>query len=282
MMEKEFAMEKKENEITGMQKLGKGMLVILAIAFGVGGSILVGLLFGKPVKALFPNRFVQEFVLEALSAVLALVLIFLFQEKKVLKFSAEGMAEGTYCGMAWILFPLIAVGGVIFDLLNETGLQMISGGEITVLFLQCVMIGIFEEFVFRGVAQELAFELFGSENKKQARRAIVLVAFLFGAMHLINALQPEITIQAALMQAISVFGVGLVYGAIFYRSGRCIWPCVIFHALQDASAFVASGVLFGTTQEQAIGNTSLSQAIYSLLFVAWFIYLMRERHEEEA
>ena len=100
-------------------------------------------------------------------------------------------------------------------------------------------------------------------------------------MHLINAIHPEITFKAALMQAISVAGIGLVFGAIYYRSERMLWPCVVYHAIQDASGFAASGTLYGVTQKEAIGSMGIGQILYSLLFLVWFFYLMRDQQEEE-
>ena len=100
-------------------------------------------------------------------------------------------------------------------------------------------------------------------------------------MHLTNAISPQISLKAAAMQAISVFWMGLVFGAICYRSGRTIWASVLIHAILDFSAFVASGILFGITQEEAIGATGRGEAITSVIYVIWFLYLMRSHRDEE-
>lgn len=272
---------KKEITVTGMQRLTKGSLILFAILFGVGGSILVSFLFGKQLKEALPNYFVLRFVSELISAILGLLLVFAFRKQKVLKASVTGMKEGLACGMAWILLPILVIARLVMDLRDIPDLQFIQGWEILLLLLQCILIGFFEECVFRGIALELSFELFGAGTKKQAKRAILVVSFLFGATHLINAFHPEITLAAASMQALSAMGLGLVFGAIYFRSERNIWPCVIFHAIQDASAFIANGALYGVSQETAIGKTSVSQVFYSLLFVAWFFFLMREQTDEK-
>lgn len=281
-MEQELKMTKKENRSNGLEKVTKGILALLAVVMGIGGSMLISILFGKQLKAAFPNNFVLEFVMELISALLALVLIFAYRKQKALRFSLNGMKEGMISGMAWIVLPIMAVLSVWFDVKNVQDLQWIQGWEMAFLFLQCVLIGLFEEIIFRGIVLELSFEIFGADTNKSAKRAIAFSAVTFGAIHLVNAIHPEITFMAALMQAISVAGVGLVFGAFYYRSERTLWPCVIFHAIQDASAFVVSGALYGVTQKDAVGSTGMGQALYSILFVAWFFYLMRERQEEEA
>ena len=96
-----------------------------------------------------------------------------------------------------------------------------------------------------------------------------------------NAISPQISLKAAAMQAISVFWMGLVFGAICYRSERTIWASVLIHAILDFSAFVASGILVGITQEEAIGATGRGHAITSVIYVIWFLYLMRSHRDEE-
>ncbi len=273
---------KKEIPVTGKEGLVKGALILFAILFGVGGSIVLSFLFGKQLKEMFSNYFVLRFVSESISAILGLLLVFAFRKQKVLKASSKGMKEGLICGAAWVLLPILVLANMTMDLRDMPDLQFVRGWEILLLLLQCVLIGFYEECIFRGIALELSFELFGAETKKQAKRAIFVVASLFGATHLINAFHSEITLTAAIMQAISAMGLGLVFGAIFYRSERNIWPCVIFHAIQDASAFIMSGALYGVSQESAIGKTNVSQVLYSLLFVAWFFYLMREQTDEKS
>ena len=265
-----------------MKSLKKAVLMILAIGLGIGSGLAVSLLFGDRLNNMIPNYWILQLVNELITTVIGIVLICIYRKTRVLRFSAENMKEGLICGAAWIIIPVLAVLNLLIDLRDIPDAQLIKWWEITALVLQCILIGFFEEGVFRGIATELSFELFGDDNKKNTRLSIAFASFLFGAVHLINALHPEISIKAAAMQAVSAFAIGLTFGAIYYRSGRTIWPCVIFHAIQDLSAFVIKGSLFGVTQEDAIGDTGIGQVIYSVLFVVWFLYLTREQESEHA
>ena len=257
----------------------KGMMILFAVAFGIGCSILIMSLFGKQLRILFPNYFALEFVSQLISVLIGFLMIFLLRKQRVFSVTANGMKEGLACGAPLVVAPILAIANLAIDLRDVPDLQLIRGFEIALLLFQCLLIGLFEEMIFRGIALELSFEIFGTQTKKQAKLAIAFVSFLFGAMHMINAIHPALSVKAAAFQAFSAFGLGLVFGAIYYRSGRSILPCVILHAVQDASAFVASGTLYGVTQEEAIGNTGIGQAVFSILFIAWFFYLMREREE---
>ena len=279
MMEKAAIMNEKKS--AGYEKLIKGLLVVSAIALGLGSIFIVSYLFGDGLKAVFSNYWVLRFVHQLIEAIIGLALIFIYRKQKALRCSAEGLKEGLICGAAWLTMLLIALADLFLNQMTDSGLKFISWWEIALLILQCALIGLFEEGVFRGIATELSFELFGTDTKKNAKLAIAFTSFLFGAVHLVNALQPEVSLKAAALQGFAAFGCGLVYGAIYYRSDRSIWPCVIFHAIQDFAAFIASGALRGVTQEEAIGNTGITQAVSSILFIIWFCYLMREQPERE-
>ena len=276
-MEKNLSMGNRE--MNGIQKMAKVAMIILTVTFGIGSGILISRLFGGQLKMLFPNYFALEFVSQLISVIIGFLMVILLRKQKVFSFSGNDVKEGLACGAPLIVVPLLAIANLAIDLRDVPDLQLIRGWEIALLMLQCLLIGLFEEMIFRGIALDLSFEIFGTQTKKQAKLAIIFVSFLFGAMHMINAIHPDVSVKAAAFQAFSAFGLGLVFGAIFYRSGRSIWPCAILHAVQDASAFVARGTLYGVTQEEAIGSTGISQAVYSVLFIVWFLYLMREREE---
>lgn len=264
-----------------MKKLKKLAEIVLAIGLGVGGSKLIAWLFGKALKAAFPNYFVLEFVMQLISAAIGLGLIFLFRKEKVLKFSGKDFKEGLACGAPILVIVALSAVSLIPGLSGAGGHQMIRWWEILLLALQCILIGFYEEAIFRGIVQELSFEIVGGDTLNKARTSIAMATFFFAVLHLKNAISPQISLKAAAMQAISVFWLGLVFGAICYRCGRTIWASVLIHAILDFSAFVASGILFGITQEEAIGATGSDQAISSVIYVIWFLYLMRSRRDEE-
>ena len=279
MMEKAAVINEKKS--AGAEKLIKALLVVSAVVLGLGSIWVISYLFGNGLKAIFNNYWVLRFVHQLIQALVCLAFIFIYRKQKVLKCSAEGMKEGLICGAAWMIMLLIALADLFLIQMTEPGLHFIRWWEIALLILQCVLIGLFEEGVFRGIATELSFDLFGTDTKKNAKLAIAFTSFLFGVVHLVNAFQPEVSLKAAALQGFAAFGSGLVYGAIYYRSKRSIWPCVIFHAIQDFAAFIASGALHGVTQEEAIGSTGPIQAVTSILFVIWFFYLLREQPDQE-
>ena len=270
-----------KNKITGT-KIRAFVFIILTVLIGIGSTMVISRLFGEGLKALFPDYYALQFVYQAISVAVGLILVFVFHKKSALKIRAEGMKEGLICGLPWIVMILLTVVHFISSLKDHVSDNMISPWQILLFMAQCILIGVSEELIFRGSATELAFDIFGADTLKSAKLSIAFTSFIFGAMHLVNAINPEISFFAAAMQAVSAFCVGLVFGALYYRSGRSIWPSVVYHALQDACAFIISGALYGVSQEESIGGIGIGQILPSILFLIWFFYLMRDRSREEA
>lgn len=94
--------------------------------------------------------------------------------------------------------------------------QNVTIGSGAVGFFFVVLAGpLAEELLFRGVI------LSGLLSHHRARWAIVASAVLFGVVHL------------NLWQFVPAFGMGLVSGWLFVRTGS-LWPCVAFHAAYNA------------------------------------------------
>ena len=142
------------------------------------------------------------------------------------------------------------------------------------------MIGFTEETLYRGIVQELLTDAFGSETKKAQITAIVGSSALFGATHLMNALSPQVSVTTALIQAITAGFMGLVFGGIYLKAGRSIWPGVLIHAIIDAVSFVSMGMFTGVTEESAIGSLSPATLVNCILYLVLFIYIMKDQETE--
>lgn len=143
----------------------------------------------------------------------------------------------------WDLFDQVGVTeqyrAMGFDF-GGYGLQPFS--HILAFILTMAMVGMAEEFLFRGVIAERLIRRFGA-----TRKGVVLSAFLsgamFGALHLINA--SGTSLLSASIQALAATCIGTAFGVIYYSS-RSIWALVLIHALNDFAVLaVAGGGLFG-------------------------------------
>lgn len=145
-----------------------------------------------------------------------------------------------------------------------------------VLFLLHVLfVGIGEELLFRGILQNAMHEYFGEDSLKKLYKAIILSSTLFGMVHLVNVFK-GVTFLSAFFQALVAIPVGGGLGAMYYRSNKNLWVCIIAHASVDMNSFIASGVLSGTTITESINEMDYAQIITFILFVVVDMYVLRK------
>lgn len=114
---------------------------------------------------------------------------------------------------------------------------------IPVLAVECLMIGIFEEFAFRGV-------VFMSILEKRHRTnldifiSIVLTSAVFGAVHLLNVFQGA-GIGSVILQIGYSFLIGGMCSVVLIKT-KNIWFCVIIHAVYDFGGYFMQTLGAGT------------------------------------
>ncbi|MGL4311720.1 MAG: lysostaphin resistance A-like protein [Paracoccaceae bacterium] len=96
---------------------------------------------------------------------------------------------------------------------------------LALLAINCLMIGLSEELMFRGILLQ------GLAARGRLWTAIILSAAIFGACHALNALATQ-DIAMALLQSVAAFLVGFPLVALRLRSGS-LWPPVLLHGLWD-------------------------------------------------
>ena len=94
--------------------------------------------------------------------------------------------------------------------------------------------GIMEEAAFRGLPGSNLLRLWREEEKLPA--VAVLTAALFGLVHVANAFSGA-GVAAVLVQAVYSFGAGVVFAAVYLRTGNLL-PAILVHTLVDFTAFL--------------------------------------------
>ena len=131
----------------------------------------------------------------------------------------------------WIVLPvtaLVATFWIGFAGLADGRPLTPSLGSIALL---SVLIGLFEELLFRGVL------LHGLRSRLSAGWAVVAAAAIFGLFHAVNAVIGQ-DIGLTAIQMAGATGLGLFFGAVTVQA-RSLWPAIALHALWDAFALSA-------------------------------------------
>lgn len=112
---------------------------------------------------------------------------------------------------------------------------------------ECLAIGLFEEFAFRGV---ILLSL--AETRRATRfdlfRCILLTSAVFGAVHLANLLAGA-GVGAVIRQIGYSFLIGAMCAVVLYRTAN-LWLCVLLHAVYDFAAILSPrwGAVHGGTR----------------------------------
>lgn len=224
----------------------------------------VALLIGASVVASFlpfQDQMYADMVREMLVLCGAVAALFAANTVDVLKRSHGSFWRGIRSGLyfviisfqAFIAYLLMMSMWDIFDQVGVADQYRIMGfdfggyalqpiGHILAFLLTMAMVGMAEEYLFRGVIAERLIRRFGA-----TRKGVVFSAFLsgamFGVLHLINA--RGTSLLSASIQALVATCIGTAFGVIYYSS-RSIWALVLIHALNDFAVLaVAGGGLFG-------------------------------------
>lgn len=111
-----------------------------------------------------------------------------------------------------------------------TIIEALNSNGIVFMLLSAIIMGpIVEELVFR----KAVFGLIRSD-----KIAIIVSTLAFGTIHLIG----EASIQEALINGVSYFVMGIIFGIIYLRNNRNIWAPIAVHILSNLIAIL--GILF--------------------------------------
>ena len=249
-----------------LKKLFFNILIVIAcLAFYKGIGILINNCL--PLNGI--SEIKKDFIKELLGVVAAIIGLIVLKKKHVLGFKLEGFREGLKTGAAMLALSGLLLLTFIFkhDSITASVLDIILFAVFT------IMIGIYEEVLFRGIFQNAFHEFFGEDSKKNVIKAVVVSSTIFGLCHFLNLLSGG-NILSVTIQALSAIAAGIIFGAVYCNSGKNIWPCVLIHGFVDGCSFLHSGILSGKTVMDAINEYSIINVISIVLFLSIAIYLL--------
>ena len=185
----------------------------------------------------------------------------------------------------WLLPPilyLLLFVGIGQVQLRQTDISMsaLLAGPFRTVLITTFLVGIFEEFLFRGIVFR------GFEKVRGPVVAFVVSSVLFGAMHYVNWIGGQ-SLGTTHIQVLHAGAAGLLYAGLMLKTGT-IWVPVLYHGLWDCIVSVNQTIAMiaapEMTEEMAaaiadpgIGVHVFQGAIYGfepvyglILFYAWY------------
>ena len=180
--------------------------------------------------------------------------------------------------MGWLvgMYPLVLIGYSLYTKLMfgmpEDG-QLQPAFSIFSFFLSMALVGVAEEFIFRGVIAQSLLEHFGT-GRAGVWKACLLSGLLFGAAHLTNLLSSAPF--GVLMQCVFAASLGTLFAAIYFRTGN-LWVTVFLHGAMDIASMLVGG-LYGTEDvAESISGYDASMMLSILIYLIPTLFLLRKK-----
>lgn len=216
-------------------------------------AFVVGMIVNKTMESVTP-RFISDYIIyqfinEAVFAAVVIFFLIIYRKTSVMRGNFTGISKGVWPAVALLATPVIAI-------LTRLGSVKISVRTYDVILavIFFFLIGVAEEFLFRGIIQNAFHDYFGEDTRGHIIKAIVVASVIFGSTHMLNAISPDIPFSAAAVQAASAIMSGLIFGTIYYRTHKCIWFNALLHGLYDGILLIAGGIFAGESATKLIGR----------------------------
>ena len=211
-------------------------------------------------------------VQEAVGLAVALLLLARTGRLDLLHWRGCGFLNGMLVGM----YPLVFIGYNAFGSLvlgrPENGVLQ-PAARIGTFLVSMAMVGVAEEFIFRGVIAQTLLEHFGT-SRAGVWKACLLSGVLFGAAHLTNILSSAPF--GVLMQCVFAASLGTLFAAIYFRTGN-LWVTVFLHGAMDISSMLIGGLYGTTTVADAVSGYDASMLLSVLLYLIPTAVLLRKK-----
>lgn len=149
---------------------------------------------------------------------------------------------------------------------------------IAIFALETFLIGLFEEFAFRGVLLPYVLEK-RRLTKKSIIFATVISSAAFGAIHLFN-LFAGAGVGSVILQVGYSFLIGGMCAIVLLYT-RCIWICVILHGVYDFCGYLVPTLGDGVIWDTATVTITAILGVFALIFMLiWLLKIDPERVNE--
>lgn len=233
-------------------------------------------LIGKFAIAHIENGVINVFVTELTLFICAICCALVTKKISTLKWQKKGFGTGILVGLFILCIQILNLFVWIYQYLMGVQTVTISGGEIILFFVAMVMVGVSEELMFRGVLLSSCLEYFGESSVSSLKKAIIISGSIFGAFHIFNVLIGA-SLSGSIVQALNAAVLGIVFGVIYVRSEKNIWPCIVLHTIQDTVAFLQSGMMNGAGIKDSVSSYSANMISTIVVLLLVGLFVMRKK-----
>lgn len=226
------------------------------------------------------DSIIKTFAGECILASATVIAAILVKKIWTLKLNGKGLIKGLSLAWPMVVMTLFSFYGWLEKF--EIGIQTINVPvwKIIMLVIAAILVGIGEELLIRGILINGLSDYYGKVTVSTIRKSIVMSGVVFGALHMFNVFI-GVTFTSALIQAINAFLMGIFFGAVYVRSSKNLWTCIILHAAWDFVGFLNGGMLMGRGVDDTINGASFAVLYSSIAFMLYALFLLRNKKLKE-
>jgi len=229
-----------------------------------------------PFLASPDSGYLGQFMVDLVGTGVSVYAIWFLNMGNVIKEKRYGIGKGFVIGMYILAMSLFSLTVTTIGA-DKSNISPVW--KIMIFVLTMFLIGAAEELMFRGVVSNLLFAKYGM-SRQGVWFSVLLTGIIFGAVHLLNAISPEVSFYSALIQGIVAGGLGMVLTAIYYRC-KNILVVILLHGIIDLAGLFTSGIFGANTLGGTIGSYSSLQLFGLIPYSIVLLVLLRKSKMEE-
>ena len=224
--------------------------------------------------SLLPKTFTFAYLVEIVMIIVPIAVVFLFGFGSTYKKGSFG--RGIVCCLPFIIVQAFALITFFVSALKNPEISWQPWYMIVYGIFSIFCVGIREESFYRATIQNIVAKKHGN-SVKGVWTTVITSSLLFGLCHISNIFH-GVKPSAVLVQVLFAAVVGLLFGAVYLRSGS-IWAVIIIHTFTDIAGLAQStfikNVSFTDDVEEIASNFSWSAIIVRLIYIGIAIFLLR-------
>ena len=232
------------------------------IVFAVFDLLLMGL---GQLLSLLPKSLPMAYLTEVILMLVPAVIVFIFGFSSA--FKKGSFFRGLICFLPFVVFQMLVLAIFFSENLGDPEANWNPWYMMVYGVFSIVGVGVGEECIYRATIQNILAKKHAN-SVKGIWITVIVSAIIFGLTHVTNiffGMDP----LAVLAQVVSVIFVGLLFGAVYLRSGN-IWVLILIHTLTDVAS-LASSIFLRNISDIEVMNQQLSFSWKKL--IVWFLYV---------
>lgn len=232
------------------------------IVFVVFDLLLMGL--GR-LLSLLPKSLPMAYLTEVILMLVPAVIVFIFGFSSA--FKKGSFFRGLICFLPFVVFQMLVLAIFFSENLGDPEANWNPWYMMVYGVFSIVGVGVREECIYRATIQNILAKKHAN-SVKGIWITVIIGAIIFGLTHVTNiffGMDP----LAVLAQVVSVIFVGLLFGAVYLRSGN-IWVLILIHTLTDVAS-LASSIFLRNISDIEVMNQQLSFSWGKL--IVWLFYV---------